>query len=192
MTRIIYHNPAYRTKLSKTNYALAITNQINTQEDTKMIYKWSINVEIPNSFIVEKIVGKALEEYEYCMQSLIDFILKGMNIRIKYIVADFIKDSKGNLWLVDLKSFRVPKEKYHLFCLGNEKNNCEILARQKSKQFYAKCRLCNMNYGREELQYLITMNMIIQYKKHLNQRGIYEFEHVDVLSIIFVLEVQKI
>ena len=129
----------------------------------------------------------AVDEYIPFMQSLADFALRTLKMRLKNVVADFIKDENGVIWFVDLKSFRVPKSHYPLYCCESTQE-FELLQLAAGKQklqdkmrSHAKCRLCGMKYGKEELQQLLTMNMIIEYKKHLNQRGIFEFEHVDVI-----------
>lgn len=179
ITRVVYYNPMYQKKPTKVNFAWAIVNELKIDiEQGNYHYKWCVNMEIPNSIRVEKIVGKAVSEYMPYMKSILNFILKACNLRLKTIVADFIKDKNGEIWFVDLKSFKVPKIFYSVYLESPGK--IETKLKKDMTKTSAKCRLCNMKYSKEELHQLLTMNMIIEYKKHLNERGIFAFEHVDV------------
>ncbi len=189
ITRVVYYNRMYKNKPNKVNYALAIGSKLKVgDQDQTSQCRWCINVEMPHSVVVEKIVGLAVEEYIPYMQSIMDFALRALRIRLKCVVADFIKDQNGVVWFIDLKSFRVPKLHYALYCEMTESPKTAKKPQLQDKmRSYAKCRLCNMKYGKEELQQLLTMNMIIEYKRHLNQRGIFEFDHVDVRGCVGML-----
>ena len=176
---MIYYNPAYKRKPSHVNYALVIVSKVKYDPDDGNMYKWCINLDIPHSIQIEKISGKAVEEYVPYAQSIMNFILHAYKINLKFVVADFIKDIKGDIWFIDLKSFRVPKALYPLYIQARSKTKSKMKMKDNMKS-YANCRLCNLEHSKRELQHLVTMNMIMEYKRHLNQRGIFEFEHVDV------------
>ena len=167
---------------------MAIVNKAKVNFNNLNSYNCCINIEIPRTIRIENIVGKAVEEYIPYMKSIVNFALRALKVHIKYIVADFVKDSKGQIWFIDLKNFRIPK---------NNKLIRYSITPKRGKRIYSntnpqlKCSLCDIEYPKNKLKHLITTNMIIKYKKHLMKRGVFEFEHINAILIILI-EVQKI
>ena len=60
-----------------------------------------------NSFEAFPMKGKVLEPYEAQAQSLLQFLFKSYNLRIEFIVVDFLKDERDTIFMVDVNGFRV-------------------------------------------------------------------------------------
>ena len=139
--------------------------------------------------------------------SLLKYMEKQQKMRISRIVADFIKDSEGNVWFIDLKSFSyeetLPKYPNLSFELTNLLQNVS-----SSKQFsqpiiqhnsikkdevlgkittLSKCRMCKIYYAKNQLNKGITNKMLIDFVDSLEQRGIYRFSDLKVcIYIIYI------
>lgn len=98
-------------------------------------------------------------------QNLIHFIQLIYGFRIKHIVIDFIKDSKGNYWMTDVKNFtfdeyeKVRYLKLHAFQSPDERKQSQSETRSKTAATH-KCTLCQLPYEKQHVQNVITKRML--------------------------------
>lgn len=43
-----------------------------------------------------------------------------------------------------------------------------------------QCQLCRLSYKKNEVTKIVTFKMLYELKNHLNKRGIFKFEYLDV------------
>ena len=48
-----------------------------------------------------------------------------------------------------------------------------------------RCQLCRLSYKKSEVTKIVTFKMLYELKNHLNKRGIFKFEYLDVKKSIF-------
>ena len=62
--------------------------------------------------------------------------------------------------------------------------------KKESKDIYDKanntvqCQLCRLSYKKSEVTKIVTFKMLYELKNHLNKRGIFKFEFLDVSDFI--------
>jgi hypothetical protein len=57
------------------------------------------------------------------------FMEKAFDLRLSYIVTDWIKDDKGNYWFISLKSYKLREESYIHKTLNPSAFDRELLAK---------------------------------------------------------------
>jgi hypothetical protein len=67
------------------------------------------------------------------------FMEKAFDLRLFYIVTDWIKDEKGNYWFISLKSFKLREESYITKTLKPSAFDRELLA----INLHTKVNKCN-------------------------------------------------
>ncbi len=151
--------------------------------DRSLAQVWCVHLALPQSVRIEKIVGRAVEQYLPYVKSMMDYAAGELHIHLKYIVADFIKDCNGTIWFINLQSYRVPRHS-HIEWMQELGVPQEPTEPKDKIQSQGQCRLCNLKYEKEKLRRRLTMNMLIEYKKHLNQRGITLFDNFIVSPFV--------
>jgi hypothetical protein len=64
------------------------------------------------SFDVFTYTGKTMERVEKEAYKVFHFMEKAYDLRIYYLVTDWIRDDKGIYWFISLKSFKLRDECY--------------------------------------------------------------------------------
>lgn len=72
-----------------------------------------------DTFIVK---GRALEEYECQIASLVEFLSRSSGLKIETIVCDFIKDELGNAFFTQCKGFTIAPEQVNFYALGLQRH----------------------------------------------------------------------
>lgn len=62
---------------------------------------------IPHSFDCFTVTGKALNEYEDQIASLVTYLSRSYGIKFESLVCDFVKDELGNAFFTNLKGFKL-------------------------------------------------------------------------------------
>ena len=93
------------------------------------------------------------------------------------IVIDFVKDEKGVIYFLGVKSFkaldqskiyRVSIKEY----LKNEDNRKKIYKT-------IMCRLCQLSYEKSKINKVVSLKILMKVKENLSKRKIYMFNHID-------------
>jgi hypothetical protein len=166
-----------------------------------LLYRYCLCVDNAYSLHTFTLTGAAIKELEHLANNLLSFILKAFNLKLKQIVADFIKDKNGVLWFTDVKAFEVdhdiPGDVFHLVTsilnniLQKEIPDCSPEKRldqiEEKTHTKIRCRICKLNYSHNELTKTLTLKMLFEFNAHLNKRGIFKFQHLQVHEICYSL-----
>ena len=193
--RYNHYNPKYNTS-SKQNYAFFISNTapINI---SKAADSSKIDLDLfPAGCQIFKIHSMSSFNFGAVAEQLITFILKHYGITVKQIVLDFVKDLNGTEWLLGCKAFKTVKKHAtrehsqhdklrNAFLKSLSRTSTEakkLLIFQKREQLIedattsAFCKLCKINFRRDQLRRLVTDSMILRLISHLRKRGVFTFE----------------
>ena len=148
--RLIFHNP--NNSNERSNYGYCITNKKNY-----FTPKWEIEArathisENMNSFTVYNISGKTIKDFETYAYNLCIFLERSYSIKIERIVWDFVKDELGNIFFVNVKSFRlVHAELYNQLAAMSQTERAarklEIKERSDKTNNTVQWQLCRINF----------------------------------------------
>jgi hypothetical protein len=131
-----------------------------------------------NSFDIVVMSGEAIRPYEYYANELVIFIKKIFNFTLKTIVIDFIKDEKGVIYFLGVKSF-TPYKEFQDPSLNF--NTQEYLKEEKNiKKVYKTltCKLCNLAYPKSKINKVVTFKLLLDLKENQAKRGENIFKHI--------------
>lgn len=137
--------------------------------------------------VFEQKPNKSFAEFEEVAQDLISFINKAHRIKLSEIVIDFTKDQVGEYFFVGVKYFRVEQyekvnELYFQKSEGNlvKQENLKFNLFDNSTglsnylhNFIGTCKLCKLQFMREEMSRSVTFKMIKDLITHMQKRGIF-------------------
>lgn len=120
------------------------------------------------------IEGNRLEDMA---QELIGFVQHIFGFRIRQVVIDFIKNTKGLFVLTDIKNFTYDeheKVRYlrHRSQDPQTRSQEQRMLREKAA-VTATCSLCKAGHQRRQVQNTITKKMLYKLNAHLSKRGIF-------------------
>jgi len=101
------------------NYAWIITNKINfngkeEKEKKQLEYNsYCTNVKLmSSSSIIQIKKGKILDDTIFFLENMVKYFQEHKKIKFDELIADFIKDENGVLWLIDVKGFLINDPTY--------------------------------------------------------------------------------
>ncbi|KAL4506485.1 hypothetical protein ABPG72_000056 [Tetrahymena utriculariae] len=170
----------YNTRNSKdtvANYAFRIQsyNEIFDPDLKKNInLKACINQEKKNSFDVQNVKGNGLKEYERQAESLVRFLEKNNQIRIRLIVLDFIQDLEGKIWLISMKSIRAENTISMEEIMAKKANTDEEDSKKTLDQLTCSvyCKLCGILFKKDDASKVLTYKLLWELVQHLKKRNI--------------------
>ena len=122
--------------------------------------------------------GESCAPYEFYANQLVLHLQKWFKLLLKTIVIDFIKDERGIIYFLGVKSFTLVKEPDENILLkplnvNNEEDNI--------RKFYKTwtCRLCQLPYPRSKITKIVTFKLLYKLKENIKKRGFKYFEHIN-------------
>ncbi|KAL4477278.1 hypothetical protein ABPG73_003404 [Tetrahymena malaccensis] len=169
----------------KNPYAWIVTNKLDYKDksDAPEIKKYIINMQIMNSCtIVESQKGKFVEETVPQLDNIGRYFHIHLGITFKEIIGDFIKDESGLWWLINIRGFLLDKyeipinvkpiTEYGEHTTEIKRSPFADIAKQKETyQRVQPCKYCEEIFPTHELTNKLTLKMILQTDKHLQNRG---------------------
>ena len=185
MVRVHYKNPKYSS--SQVNVAYAISNKMNYWDFNYPIKNRCTHMKgSKNSFTVYEMRGN-LRIYETQIASLCTYLSRSWGYKFEELVCDFVTDEFGNAFFVNCKSFKL----YNATMLNelafmdddtreyHKTENKAVIARANNS---VSCTLCRLNFSKSEVTKIVTMKMLFKLKQHLNKRGIFKFEYLEMFK----------
>jgi hypothetical protein len=80
------------------------------------------------SFDVYTYTGKTMDKIEKEAYKLFGFMEKAFEMKMYYMVSDWIRDEKGVYWFISLKSYKLREESYMLKMMKPSAIDRELLA----------------------------------------------------------------
>ena len=167
----LYYLPAH-SRQKKKNYAYKMVSNRPLDPDTfkkkhRLAHQFIVDPSKEESYSVAMVNGLALQRPEQMSASLVEYLEKGLNVRITELVIDFIIDEKKEYWLHEIKSVRSRKlEK--LWDIGNGEEMELLTDKNNHSQM---CKLCGVMYSRHQLDKIVTNKLIVELVDHLRGRG---------------------
>lgn len=140
----------------------------------------TISTDFPNSFEIYIVTGEALKQYNYYAKEIVRYVKRWFKLLLKKIVIDFIRDERGIIYFLGVKSFDTVDytlPKMDLEYLLNEDN---------MKKLYKTitCRLCLLSYHREKITKIVTFKLLVKLRDNLERRDKRIFPHITVSNCI--------
>ena len=167
------------------NIAYCLSNKIPMETAikpaTKEIFEkytqlTTLNKLDPNSFNIYIMSGEALRPYEYYANQIVKYVQKWMQLSLKLIVIDFMKDERGIIYFLGVKAFDLVKEP-----ILEQKMPLLLVKKDNFKKFYKTwtCKLCQLPYPRNKITKTVTFKLLYKLKENLKKRGFNYFEHIN-------------
>ena len=104
-----------------------------------------------NSFTIYKINGKTIKAFSAYAYNLCQFIEISHGVKIENMVVDFTKDELGNIFFLNVKSFKlVHAQRYNeIAAMSQEQKNArkiEMQERADKTNNTVQCTLCRSNF----------------------------------------------
>ena len=138
----------------------------------------TLNTAEEKSFNIYIMSGESCAPYEFYANQLVLHLQKWFKLLLKTIVIDFIKDERGIIYFLGVKSFTLVKEPdentiLKPINLNNEEDNI--------RKFYKTwtCRLCQLPYPRSKITKIVTFKLLYKLKENIKKRGFKYFEHIN-------------
>ena len=138
----------------------------------------TLDTSIEKSFNIYIMSGESCAPYEFYANQLVLHLQKWFKLLLKTIVIDFIKDERGIIYFLGVKSFTLVKEPDENILLkplnvNNEEDNI--------RKFYKTwtCRLCQLPYPRSKITKIVTFKLLYKLKENIKKRGFKYFEHIN-------------
>ncbi len=136
----------------------------------------TISTEYPDSFEIYVVSGEALKQYEFFAKEIVKYVKRWFKLLLKKIVIDFIRDERGIIYFLGVKSFDTVDytlPKMDLEYLQNEEN---------MKKLYKTitCRLCLLSYHKDKITKVVTFKLLVKLRDNLERRDKKIFPHITV------------
>ena len=169
---------------NKPAYIYILTNKANFHDNIKnQNLKYVVNSREPSSyFAFYSTSGKHLEETLYYMNNIVKFIEGHSDIEFDELAGDFLKDEAGIWWFINLKAMKIKNiDKFKPDAYGNSNSpQLDFFINRRGGNFYQrgvmrkfdyqtkiKCKLCGIDYSKQQLKYKLTTKMILETDKML-------------------------
>ena len=172
VVRLEYKTGYNRQKGCNVAYCLINKNFVESaiQPATKEIFEkyttlTTLNTADDNSFYIYIMSGEAVAPYEFYAKQLVLYLQKWFKLLLKTIVIDFMKDERGIIYFLGVKSFttvREPGEKGSIVPLNMIKVNDEDNIRKFYKTW--TCRLCLLPYPKAKITKIVTFKLLYKLK----------------------------
>ena len=187
VVRLEYKTGYNRQKGCNVAYCLINKNFVESaiQPATKEILEkyttlTTLNTLDENSFYIYIMSGESVAPYEFYAKQLVLYLQKWFKLLLKTIVIDFMKDERGIIYFLGVKSFttvREPGEKGMIVPLNMIKVNDEDNIRKFYKTW--TCRLCLLPYPKAKITKIVTFKLLYKLKENLKKRGFHHFDHIN-------------
>ncbi|EGR33878.1 hypothetical protein IMG5_033670 [Ichthyophthirius multifiliis] len=168
--RLVFHTK--NSQSTNANYAFRIQNLVEIFDpDTKISvnHKACISSVRQNTFVVQNVKGQGLKEYEQQAESLVIFLEKNNQIRIKQIVLDFMQDLEGKIWLISMKSI-LAENTISMEQIIAKKANKQKTLDQLTCSVY--CKLCGIIFKKDDVSKVLTYKLLWELVQHLKKRNL--------------------
>eukprot|EP00347_Sterkiella_histriomuscorum_P010413 403376398 len=172
----------------KPAYTWVITNKVKfTDVEQCSNYLDRYVTKANNTLHCSFVKAKGDQNYQQIVEStqrIAMFVERNTNLKMSELAADFIKDSAGIWWLVGIKAFKLedsfatPIFKHflpsHDLILSEDEESKRKSQNQEKVNEYVKlriCRFCQIGYPVEELNYSLTLKMILKTERLLMNLG---------------------
>lgn len=167
--------------------AYYLVNKIPTEHLTKELTKevlakytqfCSVNANLENTYEVYILSGASISQYEFYAEQIVEYVLRNLKVVILEIVIDFVKDEKGVIYFLGVKSFKaLDQSKIYRVSIKEYLQNEE-----NTKKIYKtiKCGLCLLSYQQSKINKVVSLKILVNVKDSLSKRKIYMFPHIDV------------
>lgn len=141
------------------------------------IKKYIVRAGDNHAMIVRAQQGRHLSETLHYSCNIVKYFAWVLGIEFGELVADYVKDEMGTWWLVNVKAFKINKQverKSRIIPakLVEEQENVHQPLQDKEKYQKTKtCKYCEKAYLESELNYKMTIKMIISTDRYLLHRG---------------------
>ena len=156
----LYFCPKGGRQLKKNyGYKLVHLKQMNEEmfkKKHRLVQNFIINTEREDTYTATLMSGKALETCIRMAESFVEYIEKGIFVKLGEMVIDFIVDEEKQPWLYEIKSVK-SKLLTKLWDIGN-KEELQLLTDKCNSSHY--CKLCGMTYTRQEMEKIVTNKLI--------------------------------
>ena len=182
----------YKTRYNRekgSNVAYCLTNKNFVEPSiapaTKEIFEkytqlTTLNTADEFSFCIYTMSGESVAPYEFYANQLVVYLQKWFKLLLKTIVCDFIKDERGIIFFLGVKSFTLVKDPDEIQ-MTITPSNINVNNEDNIKKFYKTwtCRLCQLSYPRSKITKIVTSKLLFKLKENLKKRGFYYFEHIN-------------
>ena len=168
----LYYTPACQ-RSNRKNHAYKLVNHLPMDETMfrkkhRLTHHYLVNPERQDSNSMALVKGKALEPFEKMAYSLVHYFEKAHPLKVTEIVLDFIIDDNKTPWLLDVAAIR-SKNLTKLWDIASPEDIELLTEKHNNSQL---CKLCRMNFPKQELQRLVTNKLIQELTVHLQSRGV--------------------
>lgn len=140
----------------------------------------TLNTADKNSFYIYIMRGESVLPYEFYAKQIVLYVQKWFKLLLKTIVIDFMKDERGIIYFLGVKSFtpvREPGESDEITPIIPLKVNDEDNIRKFYKTW--TCRLCLLPYPKSKITKIVTFKLLYKLKENLKKRGFHHFDHIN-------------
>lgn len=141
----------------------------------------TLNTKDEHSFDIYIMSGESVSPYEFYANQITLYLQKWYKVLLNTIVCDFMKDERGIIYFLGVKSFTLVKDPNELMNIKPEKSLMKIKDEKNIKKFYKTwtCRLCLLPYPKSKITKIVTFKLLFKLKENLKKRGCQCFEHIN-------------
>ena len=133
----------------------------------RLAHQFIVDPSREDSFSVTAVNGLALQRPEQMSASLVEYLERGLNVRITDLVVDFIVDENKEYWLHEVRAIR-SRRLEKLWDIGRGEDMELLTDKNNNSQM---CRVCGVMYSRHQLDKIVTNKLIVELVEHLRGRG---------------------
>ena len=118
--RLVFFNP--NSSDERADYGFCLANKVDYFAPRLQLEDRCLHVsEKKNSFSIYKISGKTIKPFSAYAYNLCQFIERSHAVKIENMVVDFTKDELGNIFFLNVKSFKlVHAQRYNELAMMSE------------------------------------------------------------------------